>query len=70
MNIEYIRCENCKRILQLLDKEKRECPYCGNDLAGSDIVTERIHREYWKGIKMQVFKYNIIKSSTQTTFIR
>lgn len=66
--MEYVRCESCGRVVRLLEGEG-ECPNCGNDLAGSDRVTERIYREAWKGTVGQVFKYNIIKPNTQTTFI-
>ena len=66
--MNYIRCESGKKITNLSNGEG-ECPFCGNDLAGSDIVSERIYREYWKGIVGQPFKYNILKASTQLTFI-
>ena len=28
--VRYVRCEECKRIVRLLDGE-RKCIYCGND---------------------------------------
>lgn len=48
--MEYVRCEGCKRVVKLLDGEWG-CQLCGNDLAGSDRVTEGIYRRYWKGVE-------------------
>lgn len=67
--MKYVRCETCKRIIDLKDGEW-ECIFCGNDLCGSDRVTERIYREYWEGFVGQPFKFNDLKASTQTTFIK
>lgn len=67
--MEYVRCERCKRIIDLADGEE-ECPLCGNDLCGSDRVKERIYREYWKGAVGQPFSYNILKPNTPTTLIK
>ena len=67
--MKYVRCESCKNIMRLLDGEW-ECIICGNDLCGSDRVTERDYREHWKGIVGQPFRFDSLKSSTQTTFIK
>ena len=67
--MEYVRCEECERIINLADGEE-ECPFCGNDLCGSDRVKERIYREYWKGVVGQPFSYNILKPNTPTTLIK
>ena len=67
--MRYVRCENCKRVVKLLDGEW-ECIYCGNDLAGSDIVAERVWRESLRGIVMQCFGEKHLKASTQTAFVK
>lgn len=67
--MEYVRCESCKRIIKLSDGEW-ECIFCGNDLCGSDRVSERTYREYWIGVVGKPFAYNSLKPTIQTTFIK
>ena len=69
--VRYVRCKSCKNVVRLLNGEQG-CIYCGNDLAKSDSVTERVWRESMKGSQcvMQPFEYRDIKPSTQMTFVK
>ena len=63
--MKHVRCENCKKP-QRVEEEVLECIYCGRDISQSDIITERIWREYWEGILGQPSGgYRDIKPSTQ-----
>ena len=67
-NKGYVRCEHCKVVEQMLEGEW-ESQYCGNDLSGSDRVSEKVWWDYWTGVNGQPFHYNYLKASTQTTFL-
>jgi len=47
------------------DVDEKICMYCGLELDKSKEVTERAWREYWKGVIMQPFQYNILKKTKQ-----
>ena len=64
MVFEYAKCSKCGMIMRI-DPDVHECIFCGARLFITDKVTERKWREYWIGIKGQVYLYNDLKETKQ-----
>ena len=63
--MKYIICSQCKYIMRI-ETNGESCIYCGAKLNESEEVTERIWREYWKGVLGRPFQWNSHKDGTQS----
>jgi len=66
---KYIKCPRCKCV-SLLNVSSKECIYCGAKLEEGEEVTERLWREYWIGIRGQLFAFLPPKEGVQSKLFK